>query len=617
MSLIETLLVNVIANTSSAEQSLKSTSQRTDELVDSLNRSEDAIGRNSNELGKQTKATEKNRDETKEHTKEKDRATSSERENKESVVDTTQEIERQTKALDKGGFSLTNFAAKAVGALAGVVAIGQTVTGVADRARDVVALSQTADALGVAVEDLDAFGKAAQQAGGDAEGARDTLTDVAEKIGEAFSDAESGAAKAFKALNVSVKDSSGKARDAISGFLDLAGAVEGLDRSAAVFKIKELGITDNRSVELILKGRKELERMVTVQKEQGVVTKETVERARQFNDGLNALKGSISNAGASFFDMLIPALTKAIDWLRTITDWAAKHKDFVVGFFAAVALIVTAAYLPAMLSAAAATIAATWPIIAIGAAIAAAAAAFALIYDDIMNFIDGNDSLTGQIFEKYPMVKDAVFAVIDAFKAMFDILSTGAAQIANFVTLAFQQIVAGIKFAIDYLTEAYGSVRAFVDSALTAFQGLGEGVAAIFRMIVDTVKGSLAFVTGSIDKIKGAAGKVTGFFGFGGDDAAASSGTTPGGDIDNAGVSQSLLSANQAIQSASLTPMNAITSSAISNSANRSSETNVQTGDIIVQTQATDAQGISQDVGSELQSQLKNLSQETSTGVAR
>ncbi len=38
-----------------------------------------------------------------------------------------------------------------------------------------------------------------------------------------------------------------------------------------------------------------------------------------------------------------------------------------------------------------------FPIIAIIAVIALLAAAFAIVYDDIMNFIDGNDSMIGRI----------------------------------------------------------------------------------------------------------------------------------------------------------------------------------------------------------------------------
>lgn len=547
------------------------------------------------------------------------------------------------KAAQKTSSTLTGFAAKALGALTAALSVGSLISGAIGRAGEIKQLTQTADSLGVAVDSLDAFGKAAEQAGGDAQGARDSLTDMAEKMGEAFSDTESGAAKAFKALGISVKDADGKAKDSLTGFLDLAEAVEGLDKSTAVFKIKELGITDNKSVEMILKGRKELERMIAVEKEQGVVTQEMADRSLKFIKVLDSLKKMATNASNGFIDSLIPSLTKALEWLKIVADWAGEHKDFVVGFFVAIATIVTAAYLPAMIAAAAATLAATWPIIAIGAAIAVAAAAFALIYDDIMNFIDGNDSFIGQIFEKYPMVQAIVMQIIDIFKFMFDTLVTGAKQIGEFVTAGFLQVVAGIRFAIDYLAEAYGSISGFVDMSVKAFQAMGDGIAAVFRFIVDTVKSSLAFVTAGIDKIKGVVSKVAGVVGIKvGDDETPANENQPArpsgsgqaasdvpmidapsyvSDVplpDNADIArQAMPLANQTLAAASATPMNAISSSAITNTTTKNSETSVQTGDIIVQTQATDAQGISQDIGGSLKGELKGMTAEFATGADR
>lgn len=501
-------------------------------------------------------------------------------------------------AAGKAGASLKAMAAGALGGLAAAFSVSAAISGAFARADNIRAIEQTSDAIGAAIENVDAFGKAAEAMGGDAQGARDSLTDMAEKMGEAMSDVESGAAKAFKSLGISLKSADGSTKDAISGMLDLASAVEGLDRSAAVFKIKELGITDNRTVEMILKGRQELERMLRVQKEQGVVTKEAAENARKLTEATGSLKNMISSAGASFLDSIIPALTKVIEWLGRGVSWMQDNKDFVIGFFGSIAAVVTALYLPAMISAAAATLAATWPLILIGAAIAAAAAAFALIYDDVMNFVEGNDSFIGQVFEKYPMVEKIVMTLVDAFRQMWQILITGAQQVGDFVTAGFQQVISGIKAAVDYLSEAYVAITGFVDRSLDSFQSLSDGISKIFSFIVKTIKESLSFVTSGIDKIKSGVSGVAGFFGFGNS-------------------SGSVGAANQHLASASSAPSNGVSSSAISNMANSSSETNVQVGQVVVQTQATDAQGISRDVGSELQSQLKNLEHESATGVAR
>ena len=241
------------------------------------------------------------------------------------------------------------------------------------------------------------------------------------------------------------------------------------------------------------------------------------------------------------------------------------------------------------------------------------------------------------------MVQAIVMQIIDIFKFMFDTLVTGAKQIGEFVTAGFLQVVAGIKFAIDYLAEAYGSISGFVDASVKAFQSMGEGIAAVFRFIVDTVKSSLAFVTAGIDKIKGVVNKVGGMLGFSSDEdkpepndnqPARPSGSGQAasdvpmidapsyvGDVpipDNADIArQAMPLANQTLAAASATPMNAISSSAITNTTTKNSETSVQTGDIIVQTQATDAQGISQDIGGSLKGELKGMTAEFATGADR
>lgn len=457
------------------------------------------------------------------------------------LLDGLKKVDSQARTT---GSSFAGFAAKALGALTAVLSTTSVISGSIQKAADVAAIGQTADALGVAVEELDAFGRSAQAMGGDAQGARDSVTDMAESIGEALQDIESGRAKTFGALGISLRGVDGQAINAVEGILRLSDAVQGLSREEAVFRIKELGITDNRTVEMVLKGRKELERMLQVQKEAGVITKEQALQAQKFTESMNKLRGSLDTAGTGFMSILIPALEKGVQWLTKIVDWANENKHFIVGFFVAVAGIVTAVYLPAMISAAAATLAATWPLIAMGAAIAAVAAFFALAYDDIMNFVEGNDSFIGQIFEKYPMVKDIVFAIIDAFKFMgqvvgsvFDMLVLGFQQVIDFVMTGVRQISAGISTVAD-------------------------------------------------------------FFGFGGGDAA-----TAG---------------QQQMAAASASPLNSTTSSSISNSvASTNRETNVQVGEVVVNTQATDAEGIAKDVNGSLSSQLAQLDSEFSSGVAR
>lgn len=473
-------------------------------------------------------------------------------------------------AAEKVGKSMKETIVDAAKAYAGFLAAKATIGGVFESANMIVALQQTSDALGETIENVDAFGKAAEAMGGDAQGARDSLTDLAEKMGEAMSDTESGAAKAFKALNLGLKTTDGNAKGAVQGMLELAGAVEKLPKNEAVFKIKELGITDNRTVEMLLKGRKELERLLEKQKEQGVVTKENAEQALKFKASWNELSAGFERAGLSISTTLMPYFTKAIDGLSAGFNWLEDHKDLVAGFFIAVGTAVAVFYVPPMLAAAAATLAATWPIIAIGVAIAAAAAAFALIYDDIMNFIDGNDSLIGQMVEKYPMVRTLVEGIATAFKFLGQMandvwraITVGFEQMLNFIMTGIKQIASGV-------------------STVASFFGLGGGEENPEPNKAPRPSGS-------------------------GQDAS----DVPGNDTIAMGQQQLAL--------AGQSPLNSTSSNAISNSnMNSKVENNLSVGELNVNApQATDANGIAQGATGAFEKQLQSMQESSANGRER
>jgi hypothetical protein len=447
------------------------------------------------------------------------------------LVDSMRAADRQA---GKSAESFRALTVKLLGWFAGAVTASKAVTGAIGRAEQIMAISRTADALGMATEEVDAFGRAAESMGGDAQGARDSLTDMAESMGEAMADVESGRAKTFAALGISLKDANGQAKNASQGMLDLASAVEGMPRGEAVFRIKELGITDNRTVEMILKGRRALEDLLRTQKENSKVTKEAIENAKAFQDAMNATKMVVSGAADGFYQAVLPALTTFVTWVGKAASWATENKDVVVGFFIGIAGIITSMYLPAMLSAAVATIAATWPLILMGAAIAGLAALFALAYDDVMNFIEGNDSLIGRV----------------------------------------------------------------IPAAIAAFKALGDFVMGIWNGITAAWDAFVAKVMSGVDKVKSAGKAVAGFFGFGDDGGGVAAGAA-------------------AVSTAAGAPTNATSSAAISNSIGGKRETNVSIGEVKVQTQATDAQGISKDIGGSLNGQLKSLQTSAATGVER
>lgn len=522
-------------------------------------------------------------------------------------------LERTEQKADRAGASFASMAAKAAGALTAILGVSKTISGAIARASDVHLMNQTAESIGVAVEEMDAFRRVVEDTGGTAQGAETTLVRMAEAVGQALTKTNSEQAKTFQALGISLIDAEGKALDANAAMLEVAGAIEDMDQAQARFALKSLQITDPKTVELLLKGRQEIEASTRAHKEQGVVTREMAIQAGKLDTAMNSLRGGMDRASLGIMDALLPAIIKGVEWLTRLVNWANENKHFVVGFFGAIAAVVAAVYLPAMIAAAAATLAATWPLIAIGALVVAAAAAFALLYDDIMNFVAGNDSFIGQIFDQYPQIESIVFGLMDVFRQAWEGIQAFAQGVGEALSplldvfgdlfasmgAAFGPFLSVMRDAIGALVGMIGGDAAGAFNLFgTIVSGVMNGIVAAIKFAVSIISAQIRAVTAVIDGVSGAVGKVAGWLGFGGDDT---------------GVAQ----AGQQLSAASASPMNATTSAAISNAAPGGSETNVPIGQVVINTSSSTMTGTGQDLGNSLEGQLRDLDAQTATGVAR
>lgn len=535
------------------------------------------------------------------------------------VKDVTSATVRLKNEADRGAEALVGMAKGALGAFAAVLAVGDFIGRAfesVDKSEQVGRISKTLD---VAVEDLDAFGKAAVIAGGDVDGAFDSLTDLAEKAGEAMSDVESQASKSFSTLKISLKDANGEARNSLELMLQLADATAGMDRQSAIFQIKQLGVTDNRTIDLILKGRKEIEQLIKTQKALGVTTKEDVEIAQRYKLALANLNTSYDSVATRVASTFLPALTQIVDWLRSGINWARENSGVLKGAFIGIAGVLAAVYLPAMISTAAATLAATWPILVIGAAVAAAAAAFGLLYDDVMTFLDGGDSFIGQVSEKWPIVGEMVKSwagylallrdvAVAVFGLLSDLITQPTAAWGNFtqaVDTAYQNFIGKselIKTAVGSIGEAFSMLKGFVTAAWDA-------------MIASITRGFDVIMSG-VNKVRNLAAKV----GIG-SGVAEGPGVVPGegsvnGDVPL--VPGMVAAGKQQLATIANSPIAAQTSNSIATSNQSvSRRTEVSVGTVNVQTQATDADGMASAAAGSLMDQLGQAADHFDDGVAR
>lgn len=487
----------------------------------------------------------------------------------------TQDLESSLKNVEdaaKGsGMSLDMLSKAAIGYFGAFLSLTKLIGSAASRAQFINEISDTSQALGIAIEDVDAFGQSIEHMGGNAASARGALSNLSAAIGEAATNATSSKGQAFDRLGISIRDASGHARDAMQIMLDLAGAVQNMDRTQAIFNIRQLGISDQKTIETILRGRQEVERMMRTQREAGVITQEAAEHAREYNEAMIRLRQGLSRTGDSFLDSFIPILTKLVQWFTTVVEWANRHEHVLKGAMIAIAAVAIAVFAPAMKALAISTWAALAPWLLIGLAIAAAAALFVLAYDDIMNFIEGNDSFIGQILEDYPVIMEIIEDLGDFFKMVFESIFSLIDDLVNGFDDMTKALSAAANWLEKTLTGAFTNIKNFILDALSAIMNVWDAAKGIINAVAGVVSSGIDMVFGSNEQ-------------------------------------DTLNIANATMADINANPLNAISPGSI---AGTRSEQNIQIDNITVNSQATDASGISNDIGSELQDQLRSLQAES------
>nr|WP_282667048.1 hypothetical protein [Providencia rustigianii] len=503
----------------------------------------------------------------------------------------------------KTGNTIVSFAKKALGAVGLLMGATAMVSESVTRSAEIESLDKLGKKINVATADVDAFAGSMAELGGTRDAAQADL---------------SAMAKSF-----------GFAKNSMEKVLKTADKVQGMKFDKAKATLSALGVTDDKTVELMMKGRKELERMMGIQKEYSGINKESIEQSIKFNNAMQGFKQSSGLLKNSFLEMVIPVLTKGLEWINKFVGFCKDNKQLMVGFFIAIGSAVAIFYVPSMIAAATATLAATWPILAIVAVIALLAAAFAFVYDDIMNFIDGNDSMIGRILDEYPELKEVILRLWQTFKILFEYLMVAVKFVADIVVNAYNSMNNALNQFIDWLVVSINSIVSWGNDFKGVFNTVSDAVVGIFKWLWAQIQQYLGWINDGLDAIKNGWSTVKGWFGF--EDAevtqtverkVSADGTiehtipeTPKLSEDDTALLVKGL--NQQITGMSTNPMNPVTSQAISNQSSTTNETNLSIGEIKVETQATDAQGIANGIKDALQSQLQDLGHQTSSGVSK
>ena len=482
--------------------------------------------------------------------------------------------------------------------------ISTTITGLISdataRAAEIESIDKLGREINITTQDVDAFSGSVAALGGTRSAAQADL---------------SAMAKAF-----------GFAGDLMEKVLQTADKVQGMSFSEAKKTLGGLGVEDNGTVEMLMKGREELSRMMETQKDYGGITRESIEQSISFNNAMLSLEQSAGLLKNSLMGMLIPALAQGLDWLEKIVVFAKENKNFVTGFFIAVASVVTGKYVHAMKLAQISTWTAMLPVMAVVAGILLLAAVFALVYDDIMNLIDGNDSMIGRIHDSYPGLKAVNITVWEAFVVLFDFIMSVIGVVADIVVAAYNTMNTALNEFIDWLTASIQGVMAWGAEFEAVFDTVSDAVVGIFTWLWEQIEEILGWISKGMDLVKEGWSTVKGWVGMG-DSAEIEQNVnrtvTTKGKLEYSIPETPSLSEEETLKLAgqittlAANPMASLTSGTISNQSAVSNENIISVGEVSIVAKDGDPQTIAADIVEVLRQHIENMGHEYNSGMEK
>lgn len=366
----------------------------------------------------------------------------------------------------------------------GLFAAEKVIDNLMETAEHVEQLGKVSQELGVNVSDLDVWGRAVKAQGGSVESFTQSLRTLNSNLALMSATGKSRAAPFFKELGINALDSHHKVRPLMDLLPEIAGSFEKLSKVQSAGIGEKLGL-DPATILLLQSGRKAVEEVVEEQRKLGAITEHNVEVAEKFEDQWKDTKQVFAESSIALDDLILPALTYVLKKVQEFVLYLGQHENVVKGFFIGAGIAISSFYLPAIMEAAVATVAATWPFLAIGAAVAA----FALAYEDMADYLEGKNSLIGELAKKWPplgaAIKEVAAIVVDigktwaaVFKLIVGMFSDPEKAIADFKT-SISEIGSDLLKQLPFVQNFYNAVNGFLSKLLDFPNVIGAAVSSI------------------------------------------------------------------------------------------------------------------------------------------
>ena len=366
---------------------------------------------------------------------------------------------------------------------------------------------------GESMENIQALGGALKRFGGDTSSAVNAIKTINQHLHDAKF-GEGALMDVAKKYGLVVSQGA----TAEQTILNLAKQMGKYDRQTRVAIASQLGLDEAMQL-AFADGGKELEQLIQKQKRLNIVSPEDSKIAQAFSYALLDLQDIFGALMRDFARVILPAFSKLLGIMTDFIDFLRRHKIFVVAFFAGILVALTPILLTLGKMAVASTLAFA-PFYAIGAIIASVA----LIFEDLLYYFQGYESVTGKLVKQFPLLgafieplKPIVLGIYEVFKSIYNLLkepswdnlskvfNSAGKVLYNLLELPLK----GIKALVDGLVERFPSlgvvlkpVQIIVNKIYEAFKAIGDLIANFsFDKLLESLKGVKESLGGFLDNI--------------------------------------------------------------------------------------------------------------------
>ncbi len=377
-------------------------------------------------------------------------------------------VQNAAKGQAKETTNVTKSMAQFLAVIGGAVAIKSFIEHTIESS---AALGRLSENLQTNVSTISAWSNATELAGGSAGGLQGTMDMLSRSQTELMLTGQSSLIPYFSALGVAMGNANGKARPLDDILLDLSDKFSKMDRTTANNMGRMMGI-DQGTLQLLLKGRTEVEAMIRAQKEFGAVSSDQAQEAMRMEKAIKEGQQTFAAFGRELLHKAMPAIETLLEWFTKLTNWAKENSTFVLSF------------LTALTTALVGLAVATLPISGTVLAVVALSAAIAALYTEYQKWLNG-EGTSGLIdWNKWgPGIKGAIDGLTwmknllaDLFYRAFaaaDAMDALAARDWKRLKFAAGEVVAGN--GQEYLPEEKPKTNTAGQAAIAAASSMATG----------------------------------------------------------------------------------------------------------------------------------------------